>query len=160
MHTEMIIDLLARNFSYQIFFTNSSRGSNSNAVVFISPSMTAMPNVFPSLRLYHYDSDSKELQDWEQFYFDPYAAEDAGEITWSKLYSALSYWGITDLSAASWLDLAVEMQTDCDLFNKRWLLFNQGNAEAPGCECGEECMTESICALLSSTWEEYKSCTE
>lgn len=121
--------------------------------------MTPLPDVFPSLRMYHYESTTKELLDWDQFYYDPYAAEEAGAITWSKLYSPLEYWPIEDISAASWFDLAVLMQTDCDLFNKRWLLFNQGNPNAPGCDCGAECMTQSICATLSATWELYESCS-
>ncbi|KAH3760896.1 Sphingomyelin phosphodiesterase [Pelomyxa schiedti] len=129
-------------------------------VAYISPSLTTLTDVFPSVRRYKYDDTSKEILDWDQFYYDPYESEDAGEVIWHKLYSPLEYYGMKDLSPSSWADVLSLVQSDCGEFQRMWLIFNQGNPDATPCECGTECWVESLCSKTTAIYDDYQACVD
>ena len=60
----------------------------------------------PAFRVYHYDLDTYEITDYDQYWVYMDRANREGKATWIKDHSAREHYGLSDLSGASWTALA------------------------------------------------------
>jgi sphingomyelin phosphodiesterase acid-like 3 len=88
------------------------------AVVHVLPSVTTQINRNPSVVHFKYDRSTFEILDYTVYYSNVTRANADGVFTFTPFYSALEYYGLVDLSAASWLRLFEDMQFDASLFDK------------------------------------------
>ena len=96
------------------------KGHNGSAaaVAHVLPSVTTQINRNPSVMQFKYDRATFELLDYTVFYSNVTRANADGFFTFTPFYSALEYYGLADLSAASWQRLFEDMRCDRGLFDK------------------------------------------
>eukprot|EP00656_Telonema_subtile_P053693 TRINITY_DN7837_c0_g1_i1.p1 TRINITY_DN7837_c0_g1~~TRINITY_DN7837_c0_g1_i1.p1 ORF type:complete len:432 (+),score=82.10 TRINITY_DN7837_c0_g1_i1:235-1530(+) len=63
----------------------------------------------PTFRVFHYDLETYEIVDYDQYWVDMDKANQDGKAVWVKDHSAKEYYGLTDLSGQSWTDMATSM---------------------------------------------------
>jgi len=111
-------------------------------VSFMSSSVTPGPN--PSIRVYYFDEDTKELLDYEQYYVDLVAANEKNSIDWQFQYSAVKEYGLLNMSAQEWDGLMKRMKSNQTLFN---LFYSNVLALRNVSECNEQCKLDLLCPL-------------
>ncbi|KAK3098121.1 hypothetical protein FSP39_016346 [Pinctada imbricata] len=106
-HTEMV-----NKFHDVIVLQVSARDDidDVRGVLFIAPSVTTYSKTNPSFRMYHLDGSSYQLLDYEQYFMNLTAANDFGNISMKKLYSAQSEYNLTDMSPESFLTLSKRLE--------------------------------------------------
>ena len=68
----------------------------------------------PTFRVFHYDTETYELRDYDQYWASLTAANAAGAASWVKDHSARAYYSLADLSAPEWERLASSWLTGDD----------------------------------------------
>jgi hypothetical protein len=94
------------------------RSGSAAAVAHVLPSVTTQINRNPSVMQFKYDRATFELLDYTVFYSNVTRANADGFFTFTPFYSALEYYGLADLSPASWQRLFEDMRCDRGLFDK------------------------------------------
>jgi hypothetical protein len=79
----------------------NGRNGSAAAVAHVLPSVTTQINRNPSVMQFKYDRATFELLDYTVFYSNVTRANADGFFTFTPFYSALEYYGLADLSAAS-----------------------------------------------------------
>lgn len=84
------------------------------AVNYIAPSVSPYQNTNPAFRVFEYNVESFQMEDYHQYYVNLEEANFRGFPTWyfetcltfrKRLYSAKNEYGLEDLSPNSWADL-------------------------------------------------------
>ena len=96
----------------------NGRNGSAAAVAHVLPSVTTQINRNPSVMQFKYDRATFELLDYTVFYSNVTRANADGFFTFTPFYSALEYYGLADLSAASWQRLFEDMRCDRGMFDK------------------------------------------
>jgi len=110
----------------------------------------------PTFRVFHYDLDTYEILDYDQYWVDMDQANANGRPEWKKDHSARPYYGLKDLSAASWERLARSWLQGADNMTSwqhyaRAMTRNRRPAESQN-------RPVQACTALSVTSELYKQC--
>lgn len=134
------------------------------AIVYVSPSISANGKKNPSMRIYYLDPITFEVLDYDHYFLDlrPAIAYSLGNETdytlpIELLYSAKAEYGLSDLSPQSWHDLTERFNTDDDLLNKHR---HHGNADADSRPslCNDHCKASHICRQRNAHYDEYLEC--
>jgi len=134
------------NDEFEIILDNVTR--TATGISFIAPSVTTFTHRNPSFRIYEFSASDFTLVDYHQYFANLTLANDQNKPEWTLAYSAMSAYGLSDMSAASWLDLVNRFQKDDALFQKWWSFFH---ALYPSKPCTQDCKRDSICDMLSAT---------
>lgn len=81
-------------------------------IAYVAPSVTPFTDINPSFRVYEYAvKATQEVTDVHQYRIDLETANKAGSggPSWDLAYTATSYYGLPDATAASWDALARRM---------------------------------------------------
>jgi len=107
-----------------------------------NPCGTALGGTNTGFRVFHYDADFN-IVDYDQYAADLAAGIKAGKLTWTKSYSALSFYNLTDMSAASWLGLVQRFKDDDALFQSWFFMYTT----RMGGTCTGACKTAALAAM-------------
>eukprot|EP01101_Sappina_pedata_P006065 TRINITY_DN2926_c0_g1_i2.p1 TRINITY_DN2926_c0_g1~~TRINITY_DN2926_c0_g1_i2.p1 ORF type:complete len:566 (+),score=196.98 TRINITY_DN2926_c0_g1_i2:28-1725(+) len=126
---------------------------------FVAPSMTTYGGINPSIRLFEYDSDSKQLLDFTQYFFNLTQANQDGHIVIEKEYSMRETYGIADLSPASMKSLIAKLDSNDALFQQ---FYQQITALAPvnPSVCEGDCKANIICELANVLPSQQEMCMQ
>ena len=110
----------------------------------------------PAFRVFHYDLETFEILDYDQYWVDLDAANEAGAAVWVKDHSAKEYYGLDDLSATSWEAIARSWLHGYDNMTTwqryaRAMTRGHGNFSAQNREV-------QACTILSVTDDLFKEC--
>ena len=119
---EEFSDVIAAHFAghthkdeKRIFYGRDGRAV---AVAHVLPSVTTQINRNPSVMQFKYNRTTFELLDYTVYYSNVTRANEDGYFTFAPFYSALEYYGLADMSAASWQLLFENMRCDVSMFEK------------------------------------------
>ncbi|CAH1792333.1 unnamed protein product [Owenia fusiformis] len=129
------------------------------AVYNIAPSMTTFGRINPSARIFVLDGTTFELKEIEQYRFDVKAARaNNSEPKIELAYKAKEYYGMQDLSPASWMSLAQRMRTNETLFNLHYMNHWANSGNHQGNPCDAKCRHDYICGLEHSRYDHEVWC--
>jgi hypothetical protein len=141
------------------------------AIAHVLPSVTTQINRNPSVMQFKYDRATFELLDYTVHYSNVTRANLEGFFSFTPFYSALDYYGLADLSAASWQQLFEKMRCDRSLFDKYlkvhqvhlpvcFCLFTITQAYYSGFDhpCDAGCMKHHICATTQLQLDGWTQC--
>lgn len=123
------------NDQFELEFDNATNAVS--GIAFIAPSATTYTHRNPAFRIYEY-SPEYTLLDYHQYFTNLTLANEKNSPQWVLEYSAKSAYNLSDMSAASWLDLVHRFQKDDALFQKWWSYFH---ALYPSGSCTGDCKT-------------------
>jgi len=136
------------------FEVMTDESGDPTGVIYIAPSVTTFTYHNPAFRIYDYDQQFQML-DYHQFIANLTLANQLDKPTWFLEYSAISEYGMKDMTAQSFLNLAKRFETDDDLFQK-WLA--NFNTQMGSGKCTGSCKQGFICHMLSATVDLYDAC--
>ncbi|KAH3743097.1 sphingomyelin phosphodiesterase acid-like 3 [Pelomyxa schiedti] len=114
------------------------------------------PGKNPAIRLYHYDTTTFELLDYDQYYTDLLAGNAAGELTWEIEYSAVKYYGLRDLSPASMDELSARLLTEDATWEQFFNVWFVGRIFEG---CNTNCRLREACATAHVELRQFLDCT-
>ena len=146
--------------THQDHFKVVQHGGKTLGSVLITPSVTTFAHQNPSFRIYSMDASTYALLDYDQYFLNITEANElAKEGKTPKFefnYSAKSLYGLKDLSADSWLDLANRFKSNSTLF-LQYVDNMYARSKPPSCDAN--CKKRVICqceyASLSDALECY-----
>eukprot|EP00658_Telonema_sp_P-2_P025057 TRINITY_DN20090_c0_g1_i12.p1 TRINITY_DN20090_c0_g1~~TRINITY_DN20090_c0_g1_i12.p1 ORF type:complete len:632 (+),score=132.60 TRINITY_DN20090_c0_g1_i12:135-2030(+) len=110
----------------------------------------------PTFRVFHYDLETFEILDFDQYWVDMDQANRDGEAVWTKGYSAKEYFGIPDLTGKSWEALARTWLAGTDQ-TESWIHYatamTRGRTPA-----SKQNRVGEACRILSDTNDLYQKC--
>jgi len=112
----------------------------------------------PTFRVFHYDLETFELLDYDQYWVDMDKAIATGEAVWTKDHSAKEYLGLSDLSAQSWEGLAKSWLSGNDTMQS-WQNYARAMTRARDPPSSQDRKTEA-CTALSVSLAMFKICME
>jgi sphingomyelin phosphodiesterase len=139
-----------------------NRGVYSDAptrVQFVTPSVTTYTDKNPSFRVYHGDSDSKLVVDYDQYRLNlPKAnASPTSTPVWDLAYSFKSQYGVSDMSPASLFALAQQIGSQQSLAIT--YLTNHETGVNPPTSCDAACLHSLPCDISYGVGQQVDDCT-
>ena len=127
-------------------------------VDFVCPAFEGLFFNHPSIRLYQYDDETKEVLDYTTYIssFDEMAI--SRKLEWKKFYRATEQFGIPDLKPQSILHWAEKLWDDEEAFQEYMRTFFTGVYKKY--LCVDECKVQMMCELLYITKEDREKCIE
>jgi len=138
---------------FEIMYNNVTKAPF--GISYLAPSLTTFVGRNPSVRVYEFDSNFK-LLDYVQYYVNLTQTIRTNRATWEQLYRATTYFGLPDLSPASWNSLVTKMKRDSKVF-QRWFSIHFAGGPSKPCTSAA-CIQSWICALTSSDPDTTLSC--
>jgi len=133
-----------------------------SSVQFAAPSANPYSKINPSMRVYEIDRKTNELLDFVQYHMDFSNIGSGDEPEISEVYRASEEYGLSDLSARSWHEMAIRMLSDTDYLNKYEDNFGTGvasNLRDTRCKEGDQrCHNHRVCQVTSSTFKQRIEC--
>ncbi|KAL5004721.1 hypothetical protein ScPMuIL_018177 [Solemya velum] len=117
-------------------------------VLFLAPSMTPRTNVNPSFRVFSLDSQTFELLDFDQYSINLTEANERGNITARKTYSAKSEYGLHDMSPRSWYKLTERFLQRPSVLDR--YRYNELAGSGKQGDCDTICKLTQICKVLNN----------
>ena len=112
-------------------------------------------NQNPGFRSYSFDKSSLDILDYDQYYLNLDKANAAGVMQWELEYSARSYFGLDDLTPASWNKLHQRFLDDDSAFQK----FAEINyVQYDLSKCAGSCKATMVCGLFAVTTPRHAAC--
>eukprot|EP01105_Mastigella_eilhardi_P019550 TRINITY_DN4607_c0_g1_i2.p1 TRINITY_DN4607_c0_g1~~TRINITY_DN4607_c0_g1_i2.p1 ORF type:complete len:276 (-),score=55.53 TRINITY_DN4607_c0_g1_i2:42-869(-) len=114
------------------------------------------PGKNPAVRLYHYDTDTFQILDYDQYWADLVAGNEQGELKWELLYSAKDYYGLPDLAPSTFATLAERLRADAETwaaFSDVWFVRRPYDA------CDAACRLHAACAAAWTDPDAFFECT-
>lgn len=127
--------------------------SNAYAVQFIDGSITTYDGRNPCFRMYEYDRVRNEILNIYHYRMDIQQSNDEQSAIWELAYDMKSEYGMKDMSAESFTELAVSFVTDDQLWKKFQNHFHNGVAYNSSLN-----RNSTVCNLISVTSNEYNYC--
>lgn len=110
----------------------------------------------PAIRLVKFDTDTGAILDIEQYYLNLTQANLDGETDWILEYQGTIYYNQSDMTTYSLDNIARNLLTDDELFNKYYAA--NGVNYDPNELCEEECRIVQYCAITEVDYNEYEEC--
>jgi len=128
------------------------------SVFLTAPAMTSYGGRNPSVRIFEYDSNSKILLDYSQFYLNLSEANVPGNSpSIRKEYSFREAYGVPDMSPLSFDDLTKRFVSNDSLFQEFYLRIPALGPMNSGI-CNGSCKASEICSLLNILPSQYQVC--
>eukprot|EP01135_Chromosphaera_perkinsii_P008700 Nk52_evm33s1444 gene=Nk52_evmTU33s1444 len=147
-------------------------------IIFNGPSVTTWGSKNPTFRIYELaGSQSFELLDYKQYYLNISKANENIENfsvdlynknsdkiaypSWEVQYSALSEYGLKDMSPESWKDLCYSFRTNETLLH---MYLNHYYSLSPtamfgnGKKCDHKCYSSTVCGCYSGSSNQFSAC--
>jgi sphingomyelin phosphodiesterase len=129
------------------------------SMVYVSPSIDMNHFRNPSIRVYHLNSTTFELLDYDHYYFDLASATGTTPPEIVHLYSAKEAYGLTDMKPESWEQLLYRFSTDQDLLVKhRRHSYAAAGWTATNPPCDQNCLRGHVCRQLHANYDHYLAC--
>lgn len=96
-----------------------------------------------------------EITDYDQYYADIEAGNEANELTWSLEYSFLDYYGVDNLSAATYDALSDGLMYNDTIWDKFFQVWFVGRTYSA---CNDACRMREACATKETDLEAYFEC--
>ena len=128
----------------------------------VTPWETTLPDVIggaannPAIRLVKYDRKTGVTLNIEQYYLNLTETNLNGDPQWISEYNATVYYGQPDMNTASLDNIAKNLLTDDELFQKYYAA--NGVNYAPNEVCTGECRFVHYCAITEINYDAYENC--
>ncbi|XP_017772284.1 PREDICTED: sphingomyelin phosphodiesterase-like [Nicrophorus vespilloides] len=134
---------------------NKSRVVN---VAFNGGSLTTFVGFNPNYRLYHIDQDTKEVSDYDQWYYSMAEANLASQKkpNWQKLYSFKEIYGLSSMKLDELGGLVNNMEGNSTLQRMYYQFEVRKSAAAEPCD--EKCLKGKICTIRSTHFADAINC--
>lgn len=125
-------------------------------VDFVCAAMEGLGGNNPSVRLYQYDDETKEIVDYTVFVakFEEMAV--SNKLEWKEFYHARKQMGIPDFKPETMVKWAEKMWEDEEAFQEYMRTFHTGKYTKG--ECVGKCKVENLCDLLYIIKEDREKC--
>eukprot|EP00698_Gefionella_okellyi_P007656 TRINITY_DN1871_c0_g1_i3.p1 TRINITY_DN1871_c0_g1~~TRINITY_DN1871_c0_g1_i3.p1 ORF type:complete len:585 (+),score=87.29 TRINITY_DN1871_c0_g1_i3:239-1756(+) len=135
-----------------MYEANTTRPTN---VVLIAPSLTPYTHINPSFRIIVVDANSYALVDYIQYHTNLDDAAMHDYPLFSPIYTAVSEYGLKDMSAASWDALGRASFTNATVFT---MLYDNYQTRYDVQTCVDQCAKVFSCSLLSGSFGVMLQC--
>ena len=128
----------------------------------VTPWETTLPEVIggaannPAIRLVKYDKATGTTLDIEQYYLNLTETNLSGDPQWIPEYTGTVYYGQPDMNTTSLDNIAKNLLTDDELFQKYYAA--NGVNYAPNEVCTGECRFVHYCAIAEIDYDAYENC--
>ncbi|XP_049793804.1 acid sphingomyelinase-like phosphodiesterase 3a [Schistocerca nitens] len=147
--------------SFRIMF--DAEGRRPVSWLMVAPAVTPRRQhgaaINPGLRLYTFNTDNGQIQDYEQFYLDLAAANTQEAPEWQSEYSLRSYYGLPNVSAEAVAALAVSFKDPArqELVQK---YSRAVSVRQEGGSCDAACAHRHFCAVTCLEAASYRDCVQ
>uniref|UniRef100_A0A914E8U7 Sphingomyelin phosphodiesterase n=1 Tax=Acrobeloides nanus TaxID=290746 RepID=A0A914E8U7_9BILA len=138
---------------YMTYADPEDHTSRPTSVIFSAPSATPYSRYNPGYRIYtidgNYTGSTYQVLDFEEWYFNLTAHGNDNHTTWEQLFaSAKTAYGLKNMSAYEWNNLAERMRNNDTLFQTYLRNFyRRDDVKRPDLVCNATCKADYICNI-------------